>query len=324
LEGGSREHTTYLNNRTMTSLRLTAQRAAPRFMAMMNQQSRGMATEKQIWDKMISTKNIQKITSSMKMVSAAKLKGDETRLKLARPFNAWTSVLREEPVECENATYEELPQKCLIVPFTSEGGLCGGINSYISKSTKACVNKLTEQGKECNIVVVGEKGRSQMRRPLGDKILKSASSIVYPGTFAFASTLSSEVLEIFNEGDYDALVFIYNHYVNPAVYDQLYQVVAKPQDTSEGEFLQEYECDGERSEVTDSMYEYLLASQMFYCYMDAGAAEQASRMAAMENATKNAGEMIDSLTLKYNRARQSRITTELIEIISGASALEDK
>jgi len=300
-------------------LRLSAQRAAGTLL----RQTRGMATEKQIFNKMVSTKNIQKITSSMKMVAAAKLKGDETRLKMAVPFNAWTSVLRGEPVLCEDATYEELPQKCLIVPFTSEGGLCGGINSFINKSTKNCVKSLGDQGKECDVAVIGEKGRSQMRRPLGEKILISATGVSYPGSFALASSLSTDIMKTFTEGDYDAVVFIYNHYINSAVYDQMYQVVGKPQDSSEGEVLQEYECDGERSEVVDAMYEYMLASQMFCCYMDAGAAEQSSRMAAMENATKNAGEMIDSLTLQYNRARQTRITTELIEIFSGASALED-
>jgi len=304
-----------------SSLRVSAKRAAPRVMAMIQ---RGMATEKQIYNQMISTKNIQKITSSMKMVAAAKLKGDETRLKLAKPFNTWTTALREEPKLCEDATFEELPQKCLIVPFTSETGLCGGVNSFISKSTKRCVKALIDDGKDCNIVVVGEKGRSQMRRPLGDKILTSASGVQYPGSFALASSLSTEVIKEFKEGDFDALVFIYNHYLNPATYQQMYQVVSMPKNSSEGNFLVGYECDGEWDETVDSMYEYMLASQMFYCYMDAGASEQSSRMAAMENATKNAGEMIDSLTLRYNRARQSRITTELIEIISGASALEGK
>lgn len=290
----------------------------------MNMVQRGMATEKQIFNQMVSTKNIQKITSSMKMVSAAKLKGDETRLKLAAPFNSWSSALRPEPVECEDTTYEDIPgKKCLIIPFTSESGLCGGVNSFISKNTKKCIAALAEQGKDVNVLVIGEKGRGQMRRPLGDKIVGSNSGVVYPGSFALASSFSQDVMEAFNADDYDCMVFLYNHYVNPAVYKQTYQVIAKPQDQNEdGEVLPDYECDGDKDMVVENMYEYMIASQLFYCYMDAGAAEQASRMAAMENATKNAGEMIDSLTLRYNRARQARITTELIEIISGASAIE--
>mmetsp|Transcript_2170 Transcript_2170/g.3125 ORF Transcript_2170/g.3125 Transcript_2170/m.3125 type:complete len:307 (-) Transcript_2170:183-1103(-) len=305
----------------MAPLRLTAQRAAPRFM---NIVQRGMATEKQIFNQMVSTKNIQKITSSMKMVSAAKLKGDETRMKLAEPFNVWSSALRADPVECEDATYEDVPgNKCLVVPFTSESGLCGGVNSFISKNTKKCIASLSEQGKDVNVVIVGEKGRSALRRPLGDKIVGSATGVVYPGNFALCSSLSQDVMAEFNSGEYDSIVFLYNHYVNPAVYKQMYQVVSKPQaENGEGEIMPEYDCDGDKDEVVENMFEYMIASQMFYCYMDAGAAEQSSRMAAMENATKNAGEMIDSLTLQYNRARQARITTELIEIISGASAIE--
>jgi len=297
-------------------------RAAPRATSAFLQQSRGMATEKQILMQINATKNIKKITSSMKMVSAAKLKGDETRLTLAKPFNAWTSVLTGEPALVEDATFEEIPQKTLIVPFTSEKGLCGGINSFISRSTRTCVAALTEQGKECDIVVIGEKGRSQLRRMVGDKVLTSLTDVVSPGTFALASSLASEVTAVAGE-DYDAIVVIYNHYVNPAVYKQVYQVVPPLKgEGDDGETLFGHEFNGDKSELIVDMYEYMMASQFYYTFMDAAAAEQSSRMAAMENASKNAGEMIDSLTLRYNRARQARITTELIEIISGASALD--
>merc|ERR1719326_2256048 len=141
-----------------------ASRSLPRLMAKAGA-ARGMATEKQIFNQIQSSKNIQKITGSMKMVSAAKLKGDETRLALAKPFNAWTDALCGESVsleEPETITYEELPQKTLIVPITSDKGLCGGINSFISRNVKDAVNKLAAQGKECDVVVVGDKGRSQM------------------------------------------------------------------------------------------------------------------------------------------------------------------
>lgn len=283
-----------------------------------------MATEKQIAMQITSTKNIRKITASMKMVSAAKLKGDEKRMNVARPFNGWTSALVEDPQLIENATFEELPQRCLIVPFTSERGLCGGINGFISRSVKLCVKALNKQEKDCDLVVIGEKGRSQMRRLFSDKIVRSATDVVAPGTFALASGLASEVMTAYKAKEYDAIVFIYNHYVNPAVYQQYYKVIRElPQEGEEGEPLMKYEFE-DKKDVMSDMFEYMVASQIYATFMDAAAAEQAARMSAMENATKNAGEMIDALTLKYNRARQTRITTELIEIISGASALEDK
>lgn len=304
---------------------MAARRVAPRALPVAStlQQVRGMATEKQIFNQINATKNIRKITSSMKMVSAAKLKGDETRLKKAIPFNKWSFALCPEPNDIEDATYEELPQKCLIVPFTSEKGLCGGINSFISRGTRECVKKLTDQGKECDIVVIGDKGRGQMRRTLADKIVRSATDVVAPGTFALASAFAAELMAA-NAMEYDAVVLIYNSYVNAAVYKQQYKVI--PPFVYEGDTdvsLSNYEFDSDKAEQMADLYEFMLASQLFHSFMDGAAAEQSSRMTAMENASKNAGEMIDSLTLRYNRARQARITTELIEIISGASALDD-
>lgn len=258
----------------------------------------------------------------MKMVSAAKLKGDESRLALATPFNAWTSTLCPEPQMVEDATFEELPQKVLLVPLTSEKGLCGGVNSFISRGTRKCVSSLKEQGKECDVVVIGEKGRMQMRRLLGDRILRTATDVVAPGSFALASALTSEIFAA-GGAEYDAIVIINNHYVNPALYQQKYKVIPPMVDVGEEkESLLNYEMDGNKPEILSDLYEFMVASQIFQSFMDGAASEQSSRMAAMENATKNAGEMIDSLTLKYNRVRQARITTELIEIISGAAALE--
>ena len=259
------------------------------------------------------------------MVSAAKLKGDETRLAIAKPFNAWTSALSPGPKEIEDETYESLPQKVLIIPFSTEKGLCGGVNSFISRGTRDCAKKLLDQGKECDIVVIGDKGRSQLARTSGEMIKRTATDIVSPGTFALASCLAEELIAA-GAGDYDAVVLLYNSFVNAAVYKQMYKVVKPIVTEAEGEeaLLGEYEFDADKGEFTQDLYEYMLASEIFYSFMDGAAAEQSARMTAMENATKNAGEMVDSLTLQYNRARQARITTELIEIISGASAIEEE
>eukprot|EP00591_Stephanopyxis_turris_P000653 CAMPEP_0195511122 /NCGR_PEP_ID=MMETSP0794_2-20130614/3561_1 /TAXON_ID=515487 /ORGANISM="Stephanopyxis turris, Strain CCMP 815" /LENGTH=314 /DNA_ID=CAMNT_0040638669 /DNA_START=50 /DNA_END=994 /DNA_ORIENTATION=+ len=297
-------------------------RALPQCTFSQDIQRRGMATEKQIYNQMMSTKNIQKITASMKMVSAAKLKGDENRLKLAKPFNAWTSEICGEPKELEDAMFEELPAKTLIVPFTSDGGLCGGVNSFITRGIKRMTDILKDNGKEYGIVVIGDKGRAQLRRALGEQIIRTCTQVASPGTFALASALSSEIAAA-GAADYDAVVIVYNSYVNPAVYKQMYKVITPFTGEGEDEPMMEYEFEPDtKSENLADMYEYLLTSQVYHSFLDAAAAEQSSRMAAMENATQNAGEMIESLTLRYNRARQARITTELIEIISGASAIE--
>jgi F-type H+-transporting ATPase subunit gamma len=259
----------------------------------------------------------------MKMVSAAKLKGDEGRLAAAIPFNQWTYEICPQPALIENATYEELPQKVLIVPFTSEKGLCGGVNSFISRGVRVMVKKLSDQGKEADVVVIGDKGRSQLRRFVGEKILRSATDVVSPGSYALASALATELM-VAGAADYDAVVMIYNAYVNAAVYKQMYKVVTPlAAGTEDGGALSTYDFDSDKMESMMDLYEFMLSSQVFHCFMDGAAAEQSSRMTAMENASKNANEMIDSLTLRYNRARQARITTELIEIISGAAALDE-
>lgn len=308
----------------MAPLRTLAQRAAPRLMAVASQQVRGMATEKQIANQITSTKNIKKITASMKMVSAAKLKGDETRLAAAIPFNSWTNKLCSEPKEVEDATFEELPDKCLVVPFTSEKGLCGGINTYISRVTRDIVKKIDAQGKSVDVVIIGDKGRGALRRTHSDRIIRSATDVVAPGSFTLASALTTELIAS-GAQEYGAVVLVYNKYVNAAVYKQMYKVITPfAIATEDGGSLPAYDFDSDKPESMTDLFEFMMASQVFHSFMDGAASEQSSRMTAMENATKNAGEMIDSLTLRYNRARQSRITTELIEIISGASALEKK
>jgi F-type H+-transporting ATPase subunit gamma len=161
-----------------------------------------------------------------------------------------------------------------------------------------------------------------LRRFVADKILRSATEVIAPGTFGLASALATELVAA-GAMEYDAVVLMYNSYVNAAVYKQMYKVI--PPFVYEGESnvsLSTYEFDSDKAESMADLYEFMLASQIFHAFMDGAAAEQSARMTAMENASKNAGEIIDALTLKYNRARQSRITTELIEIISGASALE--
>lgn len=260
----------------------------------------------------------------MKMVSAAKLKGDEGRLLTAKPFNAWTGRLCGEATPIEDATFEELPSKTLIVPISSDKGLCGGVNTFIARGVRDAIKKLTEQGKTCDIVVIGDKGRSQLRRTHSELIKKSMTDNAPPGTYGLASSLASDIIAAGGASDYDAIMIMYNSYVNPAVYKQLYKVI-KPLkwEGEDDEPLIEYEFEPDtKHEVLVDLYEYMLASQVYYCFIDGAAAEQSSRMAAMENATKNAEEMIVKLQLQYNRARQARITTELIEIISGASAIE--
>jgi len=259
----------------------------------------------------------------MKMVSAAKLKGDESRRLTAISFNTWAAELNGPAKPCEDATYDELPEKTLIIPFCSDKGLCGGVNSFITRNTKTCIEALLAQGKVADVAIVGDKGRGQLKRTHAEHIKLSMTEVEGVRNYTLAGAIASELIAN-GSGDYGAVVLMYNEYVNKATYVQMYKVIKPFSGEGEDEPLLAYEFEPDtKSEVLTDLQEYLLTSQIFHSLMDGAAAEQASRMTAMENASRNAGEMIDSLTLKYNRARQSRITTELIEIISGAAALED-
>ena len=265
----------------------------------------------------------------MKMVSAAKLKGDENRLHTARPFNKWASPLTGPPTELDfdqDLQFENIPDNSLIVALTSDKGLCGGVNSFISRGVRGMVQKLDKDGKKSSVLVVGDKGRSQMRRMVGDKLVAAATEVQVPGNFELAAALSAEVIAADKLGTkYASIVIVHNVFVNSAVYRQSYKVLTPlSPEPGETEALPQYEFEPDiKSEVLEDLSEYLLCSSLYHSFMEGAASEQSARMAAMENATKNAGEMVGALTLQYNRARQSRITTELIEIISGASALED-
>eukprot|EP00518_Triparma_eleuthera_P003730 CAMPEP_0182452694 /NCGR_PEP_ID=MMETSP1319-20130603/43_1 /TAXON_ID=172717 /ORGANISM="Bolidomonas pacifica, Strain RCC208" /LENGTH=291 /DNA_ID=CAMNT_0024650543 /DNA_START=68 /DNA_END=941 /DNA_ORIENTATION=+ len=289
-----------------------------------------MATEKQILKRIQSTTSISKITKSMKMVSASKLRGDQNRLALARPFAKWTASVYEEPLPCnleERGEERELQmgENNLIVTLTSDRGLCGGVNTWASKYTVQAANDIVAHGKPVNIFVVGEKGRGQLRRLARDHLVGSATDASkLPYNFSQVCAIAMEVCK----HDFTTAHVVFNKFVSAIAYETHIQTLERasvPATADEGEDpMVEYEFEPEnKDEVLEDMYEYSLACAMYGNVMESATSEQSSRMNAMENASKNASEMIESLTLQYNRARQARITTELIEIISGASAIED-
>jgi F-type H+-transporting ATPase subunit gamma len=284
--------------------------------------ARGFATEKQISLRITATTNLKKITASMKMVSAAKMRGDANRLSQAKPFANWVNELGTKDQEIEFIDVSEFPKKNLFVAFTTDKGLCGGVNSFITRGMRKIKIKMLEEGKDFQLIVYGEKGRGQMRRFLEDEITVSCTDGLYPATFNSISGLANEVLKV-DPSEYDAIHLVYNQFKSAIAYTPSLKTLPALVGEGLNEPLVDYEFEQDsKNEVIQDLKEYLLASSMFYCSMENSASEQSSRTSAMENASKNAGELIEALTLQYNKARQSRITTELIEIISGASALE--
>mmetsp|Transcript_30308 Transcript_30308/g.33052 ORF Transcript_30308/g.33052 Transcript_30308/m.33052 type:complete len:299 (-) Transcript_30308:136-1032(-) len=283
------------------------------------QQFRGMATEKQLKTRITGTKNIAKITKSMKMVSAAKLRGDQLRLMAGQPFAEWARNITGKEQNLEDFDPKDWPKNNLLVVFSTDKGLCGGVNSILSRMTRQLIAKLEASGKSVKILVLGEKGRGQLRRQYGDRFVAALTERAAPYNFDLATALTNEALG----EDYEAIHLLYNQFKSAIAYVPSVKTITPLSDPAAQLFLQyEVEPDAD-ADTLRNFFEYTMATQVFHSLLDNATSEQSSRMNAMENASKNAGEMIDKLTLQYNRARQARITTELIEIISGASALKN-
>jgi F-type H+-transporting ATPase subunit gamma len=276
-----------------------------------------MANLKAIAIRLKSVKNIQKITQSMKMVSAAKYARAERDLKAARPYGAGAQAFYEQAKVGEDAEGAPAPAgKELYVAITSDRGLCGGVHSSICKTIR---NELLEKPSLDNvgIICVGDKSRAQISRLFKPNILAVGSEIGrLPPQFGDASKIANAIL---NSGEFDTGKMYYNKFRSVVSYKTQEIPIYPVSTVQKAANLPVY--DSLDADVLQSYMEYSLASLIYYCLKEGATSEQSSRMTAMDNSSKNAGEMIDKLTLTYNRTRQAVITGELIEIISGAAAL---
>lgn len=275
--------------------------------------TRGMATLKEIEIRLKGTKNIKKITTSMKMVSAAKYAQAERRLKPARAYGAGAADVYEK-------TGAEGPAevgKQLVVAISSDRGLCGGIHSGVNKAIKALLAK-TPAGVETKMFLVGDKCTSVMKKvapaALAGQIKDYGRK---PPTFDDAAAVANAILE--SGFEFDRGVLLYNKFKSVVSYSLTEQPLFRDSHFSAGPEFDVY--DSIDSDVLQSCAEFQLASIIYFAMKENACSEQSARMTAMDNASKNAGEMIDKLTVTYNRTRQAVITKELIEIISGAAAV---
>nr|XP_060632452.1 ATP synthase subunit gamma, mitochondrial-like isoform X2 [Anolis sagrei ordinatus]XP_060632453.1 ATP synthase subunit gamma, mitochondrial-like isoform X3 [Anolis sagrei ordinatus]XP_060632454.1 ATP synthase subunit gamma, mitochondrial-like [Anolis sagrei ordinatus] len=277
-------------------------------------QVRNMATLKDITRRLKSIKNIQKITKSMKMVSAAKYARAERELKPARVYGVGALALYDK-AEIKAA---EDKKKYLIIGVSSDRGLCGAIHSSVAKSIKAHIANLTDAGKEVMVVGVGDKLRTLLHRTHGKNFLFTFKELGRkPPTFGDASIIA---LELLNSGyEFDEGSVIYNRFRSVISYRTDEKPIYSLDTVSGSESISIY--DDIDADVLRNYQEFTLANIIFYSLKESTTSEQSARMTAMDNASKNASEMIDKLTLTFNRTRQAVITKELIEIISGAAAL---
>lgn len=278
------------------------------------QQQRGMATLKSISMRLKSVKNIQKITQSMKMVSAAKYARAERDLKAARPYGEGARNFFDRTAE--PVADPKFEKKKLLVAVTSDRGLCGAVHSGVAREIR---NTLQADSTNTKIFCIGDKSRAILQRLFSDHIIMVANEVGrLPPTFLDASRIAQAIMTsgyAYTEGK-----LVFNKFKSVVSYEMTNLPIYSASTVEKSEKLLAY--DSIDSEVLQSYLEYSMAALLFYTMKEGAASEQSARMTAMDNSSKNAGEMIDKLTLTFNRTRQSVITGELIEIISGAAALQ--
>ena len=291
-----------------------------------------MPNLKDLKNRIESVKSTRKITKAMQMVAAAKLRRAQDAAEASRPyserFNAVLASLAASVGNSENTPVllrgTGKHEVHLLIVMTAERGLCGGFNSNIAKLARSHAARLKEGGKQVKIITVGKKGRDALKRDLGDYFvehvdLSEFKSIKYVNAQAIAKAL----LARFDNNEYDVATIFYSKFVNVVsqipTAQQIIPAIFEDQSLASDTAVYDYEPDEET--ILADLLPRGVTTQIFAALLENGASEQGARMSAMDNATRNAGDMIDKLTIEFNRSRQAVITNELIEIISGAEAL---
>ena len=289
-----------------------------------------MPSLKDLTTRINSVKAPRKITKAMQMVAAAKLRRAQEAAEAARPYAARMEAV-VNGLAASVAGLETAPRLLagngadkvhLLVVMTAERGLCGGFNSSIAKLARQHAQELLAQGKVVKILTVGKKGREQLRRDLGDHLVAHVDlTEVKRVGYENARVIAQDVLKRFDDAEFDVATLFFSRF--QSVISQIptaQQIIPAPvPESAEASTLYDYEPSEEA--ILEDLLPRSVATQIFTALLENGASEQGARMSAMDNATRNAGDMIDRLSIEYNRSRQAAITTELIEIISGAEAL---
>ena len=290
-----------------------------------------MASLDDLKKRIASVKSTQKITKAMKMVAAAKLRRAQESAEKGRPYSEkMNNVIlnlsngisdKENAPKLLSGTGQEKIHLCVVM--TSDRGLCGGFNSNIIKKAKSYFAKILDEGKELKIITVGSKGNDQLKRVYGDKIIENISFKESKNANYFdADKVGKMVIEKFEAGEFDVCTIFYNQFKNVITQiPQAQQIVPLNNEEDENNSDESYEFEPDEDEILSNLLPKNISTQIFKAMLENSASEQGSRMSAMDNATRNAGEMVDKLTIEYNRSRQAAITIELIEIISGAESL---
>lgn len=288
-----------------------------------------MANLKETRNRIVSIKSTMQITSAMKMVSAAKLKRAQDGIVRMRPYaEKLKEILGNLSASTEDSagsvySTERPVNKVLVVPFSSNKGLCGGFNANVAK---ACLNYIQTdlQGKEVSVLAIGKKAGEWLKNR-NINIDRIETKVYKEINFNEAASVAEELMLKFANGSYDQIVIVYNQFVNAAIQTvkkEQFLPILPNQSTSNKQNSLEYIYEPEKEEIIEVLIPKSLKTQFYKSLLDSNAGEHGARMTAMHQATDNANEMAKALTLKYNKARQAAITTEILEIVGGAEALD--
>ena len=280
-----------------------------------------------------SVKSTQKITKAMKMVAAAKLRRAQESAEKGRPFsdrmnniilNLSSSISdKESASKFLIGTGKDDVHLCVVI--TADRGLCGGFNTNICRKAKTYFEKILKEGKTFKIFTVGSKGHDQLKRVYGSYIIEKMNFKGFKKiTYKEAEEIGSKIIRLFNESKFDVCKIFYNKFKNVITQiPQVQQIIPIESKKNEEKKVLDnfYEFEPDENEILENLLPRNISTQIFKAILENAASEQGSRMTAMDNATRNAGDLVDKLTITYNRSRQAAITKELIEIISGAESL---
>ena len=289
-----------------------------------------MPSLKDLKNRISSVKSTQKITSAMKMVAAAKLRRAQDQALASRPYTSLMDKIVSKISSKASGTSIDLltgkPENKtqLLVVFSADRGLCGGFNDSITRSVKKEINDLQKNNVNVKLLMVGKKSADSLNREYGNLFIDKIEGKSAKPNYADAEVLATKIIDLFENGDFGVCRVIYNKFVSAIAQEVTFKslIPAEVQINEEDKDTASiYDFEPSEEEILTDLLPRNLATQLFSSQIESTASELAARMTAMDNATRNAGEMIDKLTLQYNRTRQAVITSELIEIISGAEAL---
>ena len=292
-----------------------------------------MPNLKDLKNRIESVKSTRKITKAMQMVAAAKLRKAQEAAEQARPYAEKMSTVIEKLASSTNASSNSPllvgngnDKTHLIIVATSERGLCGAFNSSIVRLAKNHINHLISDGNNIKILTIGKKGREQLKRDFGDYMIEHVDlSEIKKISYDNASNISDNIISKFFDNEFDIATIFYNQFESVISQipqsSQLIPIKFKSDELTNDDNISNFVYEPDEQEIIEDLLPKAIATKVFTALLENGASEQGARMSAMDNATRNAGEMIDKLTIQFNRSRQAAITNELIEIISGAEAL---